>query len=67
MLKGFRIYDFSGNAAGSYDPTIGRLIPSSVRHTRLVVSLGRSDFFVGGDVVRKSFRNFNRQRRIPWA
>ena len=67
MLKGFGIDGFSGNATGSYDPTIGRLIPSSVRHSRLIVSLGRSDFCCWDDFVRKSFRNFNRPTVIPWA
>ena len=47
MQIAFRNYDFSGNAAGSYDPTIGRLIPSSVRHSRLVVSLAEEIFVVG--------------------
>lgn len=68
MLKGFKFCDFPGDAAASRNRTIGRLIPSSVRHSRHLVSLDRRGFCCWSGLYVKAFEtNFNRKQLIAWA
>ena len=55
MLKGFRIWDFPGQAAASCHRTTGRLIPSSVRHSRHVLEFGWKQFLLLDRFYVKAF------------
>jgi hypothetical protein len=67
-LKVAEIGDFPNEAAALRDRTIGRLIPSSVRHSRHTLSLNNSDFLLLVQLGRqKLWKLQSPARRLLWT
>lgn len=64
VLGSFQLWDFPDEVTAPRDQANGRLIPSSIRHSRHAVSLDRSDFCCWSSVVRKYLENFNQRLAV---